>query len=153
MSGEKIIVLVSDKGDGKHGEISVLDDPQKAERLVEALLEAGFEEDRIHVFSGKASGFQVSHRPVVALVTEGEERESPPAMEIAGREPVGEEPAIETPVAPVKAKVTAEAKPAVPQTLASKTGDEPPEEMDEEQEEADAPEAKTVKFSSLFRSA
>jgi hypothetical protein len=71
--GEKIIVLVSDRDDNKHGEISVLDDPHKAERLVETLLEAGFEEDRIRVFSGTASEFEISHRPVVSLVSEGGE--------------------------------------------------------------------------------
>ena len=54
---EKIIVLVSDRGDSKHGEVSVLDDPQKAERLVETLLEAGFEPERIRVFTGRASEF------------------------------------------------------------------------------------------------
>ena len=51
MASEKIIVLVSDKGDSKHGEISVLNDPQKAERLVETLLEAGFEAERIKVLA------------------------------------------------------------------------------------------------------
>ena len=65
---ETIIVLVSDKDDSKHGEISILDDPQKAERLVETLLEAGFDESRIRVFNGRSSEFEVNHRPVVALV-------------------------------------------------------------------------------------
>ncbi len=65
---ETIIVLVSDEDDSKHGEISILDDPQKAERLVEALLEAGLDESRIRVFNGTSSEFQISHRPVVALV-------------------------------------------------------------------------------------
>ena len=64
MANEKIIVLVSDRGDSKHGEISVLDDPRKAERLVETLLEAGFAEDRIRVFTGQASEFEVNHRPI-----------------------------------------------------------------------------------------
>src|SRR3989304_2554666 len=38
---EKVIVLVSDRGDSTHGEVSVLDDPQKAERLRQALLGGG----------------------------------------------------------------------------------------------------------------
>jgi len=60
---EKIIVLVSDRGDSKHGEVSVLDDPQKAERLVETLLEAGFEPERIRVFSaGRASSRSATDR-------------------------------------------------------------------------------------------
>src|SRR3989338_11663143 len=85
---EKIIVLVSDRGDSKHGEVSVLDDPQKAERLVETLLEAGFEPGRIHVFAGRASEFQVSHRPVVALMAEGEEGEPQPRPEASPEETV-----------------------------------------------------------------
>ena len=96
MGSEKIIVLVSDRGDSKHGEISVLDDPHKAEKLVETLLEAGFQPERIQVFTGRQSGFEVSHRPVVALVGDGDggetqvvgaeqgartEEPSPPAQE------------------------------------------------------------------------
>jgi len=69
---EKIIVLVSDRGDSKHGEISIVDDPRKAEKLVETLLEAGFEQERIRVFAGSASDFQVSQRPIVARGGEGE---------------------------------------------------------------------------------
>src|SRR3970040_670178 len=69
---EKIIVLVSDRGDSKHGEVSVLDDPQKAERLLETLREPGSEPERIRVFTGRASEFEISHRPVVALMAEGE---------------------------------------------------------------------------------
>src|SRR3989304_10636902 len=84
---EKIIVLVSDRGDSKHGEVSVLDDPQKAERLVETLLEAGFEPERIRVFTGRASEFEISHRPVVALMAEGEEGEAQTRAEAAVEEP------------------------------------------------------------------
>src|SRR3990172_12939023 len=83
---EKIIVLVSDKGDSKHGEVSVLDDPKKAERLVETLLEAGFEPERIRVFTGRASEFQVSHRPVVALVAEGEEGDAQVRPDVVAEE-------------------------------------------------------------------
>src|SRR3990172_9419101 len=106
---EKIIVLVTDRGDSKHGEVSVLDDPQKAERLVETLLEAGFEPERIHVFTGRASEFQVSHRPVVALMAEGEEGEVQAQPEAAAEE---------------SAPVTATAE-AAPQAEASaETGEE-----------------------------
>ena len=128
---EKIIVLVSDRGDSKHGEVSVLDDPQKAERLVETLLEAGFEPERIRVFSGRASEFQVSHRPVVALMAEGEEGEPQARPEIALEETV-----------PVAA--SAEAAPEA--EAGAETGEE-------EAVAAGAEMAAPVRFSSLFRSA
>jgi len=70
MSG-KTIVMIYDQDDNKHGEISVMESPQKAARLVETLLEAGFERDRIRVFTGDEMGMQVTHRPVVALVNGG----------------------------------------------------------------------------------
>ena len=128
---EKIIVLVSDKGDSKHGEVSVLDDPQKAERLVETLLEAGFEPERIKVFAGRASEFQVSHRPVVALVAEGEEGEPQARPESGAHEAV-----------PVTA--SAETTPAA--EVSAETGEE-------EAVAAGAEVASPVRFSSLFRSA
>ena len=124
---DKIIVLVSDKGDSRHGEVSVLDDPQKAERLVETLLEAGFEPDRIRVFAGRASEFQVSHRPVVALMAEGEEGEPQPRAEAAPEETM---PVTDTANAEPQAEAAAE------------TGEEEATEM-----------ATPVRFSSLFRSA
>jgi hypothetical protein len=131
-TGEKIIVLVSDRGDSKHGEISVVDEPRKAEKLVETLLEAGFEQDRIHVFSGRQSEFQVSQRPVVALVGEGEEEETQAGVatpEVAAAEP-----------APRAGKTEADGG----QGEEAETGEEVPATA-----EAGAP----VKFSSLFRSA
>jgi len=129
---EKIIVLVSDRGDSKHGEISIVDDPRKAEKLVETLLEAGFEQDRIHVFAGRASDFQVSQRPVVALVGEGEEDE--PQVRLAGEEAAAPEPA--------------------PDATETETGDREIEESETEEEvPATAETAAPVKFSSLFRSA
>ena len=90
---ETIIVLVSDKDDSKHGEISILDDPQKAERLVETLLEAGFDESRIRVFNGRSSEFQISHRPVVALVDGSSEGTRRPAAQAERRGGKVEEPA------------------------------------------------------------
>lgn len=67
MSG-RVIVLVSDLDDAKHGEISVMENALKAARLVETLLEAGFDQERIRVFNGAEMEMQISHRPVVALV-------------------------------------------------------------------------------------
>jgi len=128
---EKIIVLVSDRGDSKHGEISVLDDPHKAEKLVETLLEAGFEQERIRVFAGSQSDFQVSQRPVVALVGEGEE--GGPQVGISGQEAAAGEPS-----------------PAAEETEA---GDREEGESETEEVPASGQTATPVKFSSLFRSA
>lgn len=63
----QIIVLVTDRGDPKHGEITVLDETEKAERLIETLLEAGFEQERIRVFTGNDIPMKVSYRPVVEI--------------------------------------------------------------------------------------
>ena len=63
-----VIVVVSDLDDPKHGELNVLESHQKAARMVETLLEAGFEHDRIRIFNGDEMGMQIAHRPVVALV-------------------------------------------------------------------------------------
>lgn len=131
---DKIIVLVSDRGDSKHGEISVLDDARKAERLVETLLEAGFEADRIRVFTGRASEFQVSNRPVVALVAEGEEAEPRTTTAVKSREADAEEPTAESPG---------------PESDAEEEKAETKEEAAPATAEVGAP----VRFSSLFRSA
>lgn len=66
---EAVIVIVSDLDDAKHGEINVVENLQKAARLVETLLEAGFDQTRVRVFSGDELDMRVRHRPVVALVT------------------------------------------------------------------------------------
>ncbi len=129
---EKIIVLVSDRGDSKHGEISIVDDPRKAEKLVETLLEAGFEQERIRVFSGRQSDFQVSQRPIVALVGEGEEGEPPVGV---GGEAVA---------VPERAPDAEETETDGRQQEESKT---------EEEVSAAAEAGAPVKFSSLFRSA
>lgn len=67
----KVIILVTDRDDDKHGEISVVEDTDKAKRLVETLIEAGFEQERIRVFSGDELTMQVSQRPIVSLASEG----------------------------------------------------------------------------------
>ncbi len=51
----------------------------KAARVVETLLEAGFDQARIRVFVGGEMGMQVRHRPVVALVVDHEDSE--PALD------------------------------------------------------------------------
>ena len=79
----KVIVFVADGGDQRFGEVSVFDSSGEAERLLETLLEAGYDQQRLHVFSGAEMEARVSHRPVVALVTgdqeEVSESESPDA--------------------------------------------------------------------------
>jgi hypothetical protein len=129
---EKIIVLVTDRGDSNHGEISVLDEPRRAEKLVETLLEAGFERERIRVFAGSQSDFEVSQRPVVALVGEGEEGE--PQAGSGGHEVAAEEPS----------QAVEETEPG-----SREEGEREPEE----EVPATAQTAGPVRFSSLFRSA
>ncbi len=77
----RIIVLVTDRDDPKHGEITVLDDPRKAERLVETLLEAGFDNERFRVFTGAEMDMQVTHRPVVSLLGEDAPADGEPQAE------------------------------------------------------------------------
>jgi hypothetical protein len=62
--------MVSDREDGRRGEITVAEDPRTAAHLVETLLEAGFEQDRIKLFSGNETEIRVRSRPVVALLDE-----------------------------------------------------------------------------------
>jgi hypothetical protein len=74
-----VVVVVSDLDNAAHGEINVMESPQKAARLVETLLESGFEQERIRVFSAEEFQMQVHHRPVVSLMTaEGEADDIPP---------------------------------------------------------------------------
>lgn len=129
---EKIIVLVTDRGDSNHGEISVLDEPRKAERLVETLLEAGFEQERIRVFAGSQSDFEVSQRPVVALVGDGGGGE--PQVGSGGQEVAAEEPSRAVEETEPDSREEGEGEPA-------------------EEVPATAQTAGPVRFSSLFRSA
>ena len=70
----KVIVFVADRGDQRLGEVSVFDSSGEAERLLETLLEAGYDRQRIRVFSGAEMEARVSQRPVVALVA-GDQKE------------------------------------------------------------------------------
>ena len=80
----KVIVFVAGRGDPRFGEVRVFDISGEAERLVETLLEAGYDRQRIRVFCGVEMEARVSQRPVVALVTgdreEVSESESPEAL-------------------------------------------------------------------------
>jgi hypothetical protein len=136
---DKIIVLVGDRGDSNHGEISIMDDPRKAEKLVETLLEAGFEQERIHLFAGRESDFQVSRRPVVALV--GEDEDDEPQVGATAQE------------AAVPVQEAAPPKPAPDAEEAEIDSRGGQESETEEEIPATVDAAAPVKFSSLFRSA
>jgi hypothetical protein len=64
----KVIVLIADQDDPKHGEVAVLDSTVEAERLVEVLLEAGTRAGRIRIFSGAELEAHVVQKPRVELV-------------------------------------------------------------------------------------
>lgn len=133
---ETYIVMVADREDSKHGEISVLEDAEAAERLVETLIEAGFEPSRIRVFNGRASEFAISHRAVVALAGDEDGAEGAPAEATTAPVVFAAEPASErTAEAPVE------------------TADAAVEEQPAEQEAVAAAAEGPVRFSSLFRSA
>ncbi len=64
----KVIVMVSDRDNAKRGEITVVDNPRTAVHLVETLLEAGFQQEQINLYSGDEAEMRISSRPIVALV-------------------------------------------------------------------------------------
>jgi len=70
---DQVMVVVSDVDDAKHGEISVVESIAKAGRLVESLLEEGFDQDRIRVFAGGELNMQVRQRPIVSFVADDED--------------------------------------------------------------------------------
>lgn len=83
----QLVVFVADQDDPRRGEVTVLDDPRKAERLLETLLEAGFERERIRIFHAAELEMEVKHRLVVSLVADAA-RESAAAAEAAEESPV-----------------------------------------------------------------
>jgi hypothetical protein len=60
--------MVSDRDNAKRGEITVADNPRTAAHLVETLLEAGFQQEQIKLYSGDETEMRISSRPIVALV-------------------------------------------------------------------------------------
>jgi DNA-binding LacI/PurR family transcriptional regulator len=92
----QVLVLVADRDDPNHTEVTVLDKRADAERLFQTLLEAGIEQQRIRIFSGTELHAQVTHKPVVALDvgdTDESARESdvPPVEEEIEHEEAGHE--------------------------------------------------------------
>jgi hypothetical protein len=93
---ERVIVMVVDAAEERRGEVTVLDEPAEAARLVESLLEAGYDQSGIRVFGANEIRMTVAHRPVVTLVPREpeapQEAEPEPASEDreAGAEQAGE---------------------------------------------------------------
>jgi hypothetical protein len=103
-----VIVVVSDLDNAARGEINVMDSPQKAARLVETLLESGYDQERIRVFSAEEFQMQVHHRPVVSLMTTEGVAEELPQPESASAEEAGQKE--EAPVAAAAATVAKAAR-------------------------------------------
>ncbi len=96
----KFIVLVADRDDPKHGEIVVVDTTTEAERLVETLLEAGIDGERVRVFTGTEMEAQVSQRPKVELAEMGLDEpasadDSPAEEEVQPAEALSVAPGVE----------------------------------------------------------
>ena len=100
---DKFVLVVSDEKDDKHGEISVLDSAHETERLVETLLEAGFDQERIRVLAGSETEFVTTSRPVVSLAGEANPTTEPARPASAHVEPEATEIEPETEVEAVEA--------------------------------------------------
>ncbi len=74
----KVIVMVSDRDNAKRGEITVADNPRTAAHLVETLLESGFQQEQIKLYSGDEAEMRISSRLIVALV---DDRSTPTVRE------------------------------------------------------------------------
>jgi hypothetical protein len=74
----KVIVLVKDRDDSNYGKMTVLDDMVRAERLLETLLEAGFQRDRIQVFHGDQVELWITYKPAVTLRGERSSEQASP---------------------------------------------------------------------------
>lgn len=62
-----MVVMVLDPDDAKRGEITVVDDPKAAARMVESFLEAGYKQERIRVFNATPLQMQIVQKPVVSF--------------------------------------------------------------------------------------
>ena len=62
-----MVVMVLDPDDAKRGEITVVEDPKAAARLVESFLESGYKQERIRVFSATPLQMQIVQKPVVSF--------------------------------------------------------------------------------------
>lgn len=64
----RYLLFLADEKERERGDISFFDDAQEVAGHAESLLEAGYEQDRIRIFSSDEMDVQVTHRPVVSLV-------------------------------------------------------------------------------------
>ena len=80
----KFVLVVSDEEEDKHGEITVLETADEAERLIETLLEAGYDRERMQMFFGAEAEFETTYRPVVSLVDGEVAGEAQPEPSLAG---------------------------------------------------------------------
>ena len=62
-----MVVMVLDPDDAKRGEITVVEDPKAAARMVESFLESGYKQERIRVFSATPLQMQIVQKPVVSF--------------------------------------------------------------------------------------
>ncbi len=96
-----VIVVVADLDNSAHGEINVMESPDKAARLVETLLESGYEQERVRVFTAEEFQMQVHHQPVVSLTMpadRGAEEKKPKTASAKGKGKAGQQehaPAVE----------------------------------------------------------
>ena len=65
--GGRTAVMVFDRDDPKHGELTMLAGAHEAARLAEELIEAGVEIERIRVFDATELSMRVVQKPVVTL--------------------------------------------------------------------------------------
>lgn len=80
MSTKTVVVMLHDNG-STHGKVSEFHYAQDAERFVESLLEAGFEQRSIRVLALQNLDMLVTHRPAVSLVPTHLVRKDLPAAE------------------------------------------------------------------------
>jgi len=65
--GERIIVAVKDVGEESLGQASLIDNRDRAERIVESLVEHGVEPEAVRALEARELPFKVSYRWVVEL--------------------------------------------------------------------------------------
>ncbi|MCH8814622.1 MAG: hypothetical protein IH957_05905 [Chloroflexi bacterium] len=70
----RYLLFLADEKDRERGGISFFDDAKEAAGHAESLLEAGYEQDRIRIFSSDEMDVEVTHKPVVSLT--GADREA-----------------------------------------------------------------------------
>jgi len=65
---DEFLVFVADEETQERGDISFFTGANDAASHAESLLEAGYDQSRIRVFSSKEMNLHVTHRPVVSFV-------------------------------------------------------------------------------------